>query len=282
MQSNYPRVLANTLVEEGGWSNDPHDPGGATMRGVIQARYDEYRVKWGKPKQTVRNISEVELQEIYADGYWKPIDGPNHPKGIDQLAFDICVNSGPGRAAAILAASLGTGDKAPRSLSAKATLVRDKVALAKNICARRGSFYRSLGTFKYFGKGWMSRNARMEAIAVKMVLEAEKLPAPVVQKKLEDEAAAAGKTKKTAGKIGGAAGAAGAGGTATPAVPTDAAWDWSTWLMMGGFVLVMLGIAGGCWWLYRRHGERLTAYLESAAGSIETSLEEFMAKVKAA
>jgi Glycosyl hydrolase 108 len=34
---NYPRCLANTLNEEGGWSNHPSDPGGPTMRGVIQA-----------------------------------------------------------------------------------------------------------------------------------------------------------------------------------------------------------------------------------------------------
>jgi lysozyme family protein len=45
--ANYPRCLANTLREEGGWTNDPRDPGGPTMRGVIQREYTKYRAEQG-------------------------------------------------------------------------------------------------------------------------------------------------------------------------------------------------------------------------------------------
>ena len=41
-----PRFLAClpfTLKEEGGYSNDAHDPGGKTMEGIIQREYDRYR-----------------------------------------------------------------------------------------------------------------------------------------------------------------------------------------------------------------------------------------------
>ncbi|MFZ1893647.1 MAG: glycosyl hydrolase 108 family protein, partial [Rhodoplanes sp.] len=92
--ANYPRCLANTLREEGGWSNHPSDPGGPTMRGIIQREYTKYRAGKGLPNQSVRYITEVELQEIYAGNYWKPMLGDRWPKGPDQIVFDIAVNSG--------------------------------------------------------------------------------------------------------------------------------------------------------------------------------------------
>jgi len=67
-KENHARCLANTLREEGGWSNHPFDSGGPTMRGVIQVCYNEYRRKSGKLLQSVRYIIEDELQTIYRDG----------------------------------------------------------------------------------------------------------------------------------------------------------------------------------------------------------------------
>lgn len=34
MKSNYDACLAEALKHEGGWSDHPSDPGGATMKGV--------------------------------------------------------------------------------------------------------------------------------------------------------------------------------------------------------------------------------------------------------
>jgi lysozyme family protein len=36
-------------VQEGGYSNDAHDPGGMTMMGIIQQEYDLKRQQWGLP-----------------------------------------------------------------------------------------------------------------------------------------------------------------------------------------------------------------------------------------
>src|SRR3990167_6616008 len=46
---NYPRALANVLIHEGGYSNHPSDPGGVTLHGVIQVRYNQYRRERGLP-----------------------------------------------------------------------------------------------------------------------------------------------------------------------------------------------------------------------------------------
>jgi hypothetical protein len=61
----FARSLAKVLVHEGGYSNHPQDPGGATMKGVTQRVYDEYRRSIGVPVAPVRNISNSELEAIY-------------------------------------------------------------------------------------------------------------------------------------------------------------------------------------------------------------------------
>jgi hypothetical protein len=43
MKESFPAALAATLQYEGGYSNHPKDPGGATMRGVTQRVYDAWR-----------------------------------------------------------------------------------------------------------------------------------------------------------------------------------------------------------------------------------------------
>ena len=77
MRQNFERCLACTLKEEGGWSDDPHDPGGATMRGVTLATYREYHP--GASKDDLRHISDTDLQHIYRHGYWEPIKGDELP-----------------------------------------------------------------------------------------------------------------------------------------------------------------------------------------------------------
>ena len=62
---NFDKCLTRTLVHEGGWSNHPKDPGGATMRGVIQRVYDGYRDRKGLGRRSVRQITDDELKEIY-------------------------------------------------------------------------------------------------------------------------------------------------------------------------------------------------------------------------
>ena len=43
MMRNFSEVLKHTLVEEGGFSDHPAVPGGATMKGITLAVYREYK-----------------------------------------------------------------------------------------------------------------------------------------------------------------------------------------------------------------------------------------------
>lgn len=72
MVDEFQSSLQKVLVHEGGFSNHPKDPGCATMKGVTQRVYDEYRRSVGAPTWSVKNISSIELQAIYPS---KILDG---------------------------------------------------------------------------------------------------------------------------------------------------------------------------------------------------------------
>ncbi len=100
------RRLVEPSVRPGRADHARGDPGANTTK---------YRRKWGKPMQSVRSISEAELQIIYRDGYWDKVAGDLWPKGPDQIVFDIGVNSGPARGLAILGAAMGTAERSRAS-----------------------------------------------------------------------------------------------------------------------------------------------------------------------
>lgn len=212
---NFARCLAHTLEFEGGWSNHPADPGGATMRGVIQRVYDSYRTGKGLPRQTVRNISEAELQEIYRRDYWDKVHGDRLAAGVDLATFDFGVNSGPGRANQYLARAVGGSD----------------INTVKKLCGARLAFVRGLGTFSVFGKGWTRRITTIEARGVKMALEGAGATAPQIKDALKSESTQANKTAK---QQGGGAVAGGGGAVAVEQVGQ---------LPTAVFVIVGIGIA---------------------------------------
>ncbi len=279
-QENYPRYLANTLREEGGWSNHPSDPGGPTMRGVIQARYNEYRRKWGKPLQSVRHITEDELQIIYRDGYWNKVEGDRWPKGPDQIMFDIGVNSGPARGLSILGQAMDVTSRNPQGLAAVAARSADKVGIVKRACVRRAGFYRSIRTFAVFGRGWLSRNARMEAIGVKMALEAQ--GARDIAGELKREAAGAQKRAKRSGQGAATAGGGTAAGSGGLAQADAASWDWTVWLTIGLVAIAAVALTLALIWAWRRHGERAKAYATALKDELETDLAGLVGQIREA
>jgi lysozyme family protein len=87
------------LKWEGGFGNDPRDPGGATNLGVIQTEYDAYRTKKGLLVQSVRYITKAEAGEIYKTKYWDVVGCDSLNPGVANATFDAAVNSGTGRGA---------------------------------------------------------------------------------------------------------------------------------------------------------------------------------------
>jgi lysozyme family protein len=157
--------LANVLQSEGGFSNDPKDPGGATNKGITQAVYDSYRSCNTQPLQSVRFISDAEVRAIYRANYWDAAKCDQLPAGVSYIVFDGSVNSGVSQSSKWLQRALGVDDDGqigPKTLSAAAA-VADKRKLIDAICDERLKFLQALPTWSHFGNGWKSRVASVRA-----------------------------------------------------------------------------------------------------------------------
>jgi lysozyme family protein len=222
------------------------------------------------PIQLVPRPTEDELQIIYRDGYWNKVEGDLWPKGPDQVVFDIGVNSEPARGLSILGQAMGVTTRNPQGLAALATRSADKIGIVKRACARRAGFYRSIRTFAVFGRGWLARNARMEAIGVRMALEAQGVRD--ITGNLKREAAGAQKRAKRSGNAAATAGGGTAAGSGGLTQADAASWDWTVWLTLGFVALAAVTLTLALVWAWQRHGERAKAYAAALRGEIETDL----------
>ena len=112
MDRNFARALSLVLKSEGGWSDNPADPGGATMKGVTLANFRRY-VQADGTKDDLRHITDAQLATVYRKFYWDAVAGDDLPDGVDYATMDFGVNSGPGRAAKYLQAAVGVAGRVP-------------------------------------------------------------------------------------------------------------------------------------------------------------------------
>ena len=159
MSTEFKRSLAKVLVHEGGYVNHPKDPGGATLQGVTQRVYDDYRRSAKLPVRPVRQMGESERDVIYRARYWDLIKGDRLPAGVSYVVFDGAVNSGVSRSVKWLQAALGVNADGVIGMETLTRLgeVQDHDVLIGKILDRRMAFLKALTTWKTFGKGWTGR-----------------------------------------------------------------------------------------------------------------------------
>lgn len=166
---NFEQCLALVLKHEGGYVNNPKDPGGMTNLGVTKKVWEEW-VGHPVDEAAMRALSVQDVAPLYKKNYWDKIKGDQLPMGVDYACFDLAVNSGVGRAAKILQQAVGVnqdGAIGPATLDAVAKAnARD---LATEICDLRLNFLQSLPTWATFGRGWGRRVSEVEETAFKMV-----------------------------------------------------------------------------------------------------------------
>jgi lysozyme family protein len=166
MANNFDKALAFTLLSEGLFSNDPNDPGGATMYGIILAEYQRFKGDPSLGPEDLKQITIADRDTIYKQNYWLKTNADALPTGVDLSIFDMAVTSGPTRSIKILQEMLGVmqdGLIGPNTF--KAITQTDPVTLLHRLYIGQAKFYRSLATFKYFGNGWINRTAARLAAA---------------------------------------------------------------------------------------------------------------------
>ncbi len=160
--SNFDRAFTELLGNEGGYSDDPQDPGGETMWGVT-ARVARAHGYLGPMKDMPQEVAKT----IYRAEYW--------PAGLDQLSypvafqvFDGTVNSGIQESVKWLQAAAGVkqdGDLGAKTIAAVRAM--DAAAVVGLFNAIRLRYMTGLVNWEHDGKGWARRisNNLMQALS---------------------------------------------------------------------------------------------------------------------
>jgi len=154
MLVEFDEIIEVVLHHEGGYVNDPDDPGGETNFGIAKRSH---------PDVDIVNLTKDGAKEIYKEHYWDKNKVESLPEDLRHIYFDMCVNQGKGRAVKILqrAANAKGADLAvDGGMGPKTIAAMDGVELQR-VRAYRVKYYADLVTRKpdlekfYFG--WFRR-----------------------------------------------------------------------------------------------------------------------------
>jgi lysozyme family protein len=175
---------------EGGYDDDPYDPGGPTNQGITLAVYARDRGvevtadTLAALKAELKAIPSSTVRRIYRNRYWLPASCPDLPPALAFFHFDAAVNQGVAGAARMLQQSVGAEVDAEIGPATLAAAAAQPVLLT---LARYGEIrrahYRSLGHFWRFGKGWLRRVDRTleRALAIDRQQAPDSTPATPAQ-----------------------------------------------------------------------------------------------------
>lgn len=144
----FDKAIDFVLKHEGGYVNDPRDPGGETRYGISKRAY---------PDLDIANLTIEQAKEIYFRDYYSKIP-PDLPYRLTALVFDCAVNTGVNRAVKLLQTAIGAtadGQWGAKSKEALAKFTEEEAM--KRFASERITFYAKLATFPIYGKGWIRR-----------------------------------------------------------------------------------------------------------------------------
>ncbi len=90
---SFKKIISAVLEHEGGYVNDPDDPGGETKYGISKRAF---------PDVDIKNLTVPQAIDIYKKEYWEPSKVEILPERLWSTYFDMAVNMGRKRACEIL------------------------------------------------------------------------------------------------------------------------------------------------------------------------------------
>lgn len=148
----FDQVFDKLISHEGGYVNDPRDPGGETKYGISKRSY---------PALDIRALTLADAKAIYRRDYWERAQCDKMPPDLAFDVFDAAVNSGIGQAIRWLQRALGVADDGyvgPLTIGALSR-ENDSSAVQARFNGHRLAFMINLSTWQAFGKGWARRIA---------------------------------------------------------------------------------------------------------------------------
>ncbi|MGB4817554.1 MAG: glycosyl hydrolase 108 family protein, partial [Saprospiraceae bacterium] len=97
----FDKAIERCLGHEGGYSNDPDDPGGETQWGISKRSY---------PSLNIKDLTREQAIALYHRDFWNKIGGESFPTSIGFQLMDFAINSGPSTALRALQRAVGVAD----------------------------------------------------------------------------------------------------------------------------------------------------------------------------
>ncbi|MDM8343797.1 glycoside hydrolase family 108 protein [Pseudochrobactrum sp. sp1633] len=163
MRETLTTALDLMFGHEGEYVNNPKDTGGATKYGITHKTLAAHRGVASVTPTQVKALTMEEAAKIYRRSYWVQSGGDLLPVGIDFMAFDYGVNSGPAQAVKSLQRVVGViadGIVGGQTVTAVKAYKGDLITA---YAAERLRFMRTLKTWPVFGRGWQKRVSIVEA-----------------------------------------------------------------------------------------------------------------------
>lgn len=131
---------------EGGYSNDPQDPGGETNFGISKRSY---------PNLDIAGLTEGQAIDLYYSDFWVPSGCAALNNGLDLWVFDGEINHGPLEAVKLLQGVCGVaqdGKIGPQTIAAANSMPEPEKYLQARL-----AHYQSLPGWAHDGDGWTKR-----------------------------------------------------------------------------------------------------------------------------
>jgi len=163
MQSSaFNEAVEHIFEVEGGYVNDPNDPGGETNYGISKRAH---------PNEDIKGMTKQRASEIYKKNYWDKIQADSLDKDTAMILMDFAVNSGTPRAARSLQRAVGADDDGiigPKTLKKYKEFIRSNGSdkLRQRLIQDRVQFYKDIikknPNLKKFKRGWDNRISKLE------------------------------------------------------------------------------------------------------------------------
>jgi lysozyme family protein len=133
---------------EGGYENDPRDPGGETKYGICKREY---------PSVNIKDLTLEGAAELYRKDYWNAAHCDALPLPLCLFVFDCAVNQGVGTSAKILQHALGVTEDGQIGPATLAAASKSGKAVAAKFMSTRALRYTTTKNADIYLSGWLNR-----------------------------------------------------------------------------------------------------------------------------
>ena len=146
---SFDKAFQITVGVEGGYVNDPADPGGETKFGVCKRAH---------PDIDIKALTLDQAKDIYRRDYWQSASCDSMPERIGHLVFDCAVHHGVKTAIKLLQRALKVADDGEFGPVTRGQLLaRDTNETADLLMAHRMLYLMTCSAWPTYKLGWAKR-----------------------------------------------------------------------------------------------------------------------------